>query len=79
MDFSHEVRFSAGIGPAHFPAGGAAIDACAAAIFTFFYIPSLEEISPYYRRRLEHDAVIADDAVLRGLVRIGSVTTFGGV
>ena len=35
MDFPHEVRFSAGIGPAHFPAGGTAIDASAAAIFTF--------------------------------------------
>ena len=33
--FPHEVRFSAGIGPAHFPAGGTAIDASAAAIFTF--------------------------------------------
>ena len=33
--FPHIVRFFAGIGPAHFPAGGTAIDACAAAIFTF--------------------------------------------
>ena len=38
MDFSHKVRFFAGIEPAHFPAVGTAIDACAAAIFTFFYI-----------------------------------------
>ena len=29
-------QFSAAIGAAHFPAGGTAIDACAAAIFTFF-------------------------------------------
>ena len=35
--FPHEVRFSAGIGPAHFPAGGTAIDACAAAIFTSLF------------------------------------------
>ena len=39
MDFPHEVRFSAGIGPAHFPAGGTAIDACAAAIFTLLLYP----------------------------------------
>jgi hypothetical protein len=37
--FPHEVRFSAGIGPAHFPAGGTAIDACAAAIFTLLLYP----------------------------------------
>ncbi len=41
MDFPHEVRFFAGIEPAHFPAVGTAIDACAAAIFTYFYIPYL--------------------------------------
>ena len=29
-------QFSAAIGAAHFPADGTAIDACAAAIFTFF-------------------------------------------
>ena len=32
---------AAAIEAAHFPAGGTAIDACAAAIFTFFYIPNL--------------------------------------
>ena len=32
--FPHEVRFSAAIEAAHFPAVGAAIDACATAIFT---------------------------------------------
>ncbi len=31
-------QFSADIGAAHFPADGTAIDACAAAIFTFFYV-----------------------------------------
>ena len=40
-NFLHEVQFSAAIEAAHFPAGGTAIDACAAAIFTFFYIPYL--------------------------------------
>ena len=39
IDFPHEVRFSAGIGPAHFPAGGTAIDASAAAIFTLLLYP----------------------------------------
>ena len=34
-------QFFAAIEAAHFPAGGTAIDACAAAIFTFFYIPYL--------------------------------------
>ncbi len=34
-------QFFAAIEAAHFPAVGAAIDACAAAIFTYFYIPIL--------------------------------------
>ena len=37
-------QFSAAIGAAHFPADGTAIDACAAAIFTFFKSYSFVEM-----------------------------------
>ena len=36
-------QFSAAIGAAHFPADGTAIDACAAAIFTFFKTYALKK------------------------------------